>query len=383
MEEPNERTYRKNRKRFKSMFTPAQQKFGALTVVVLLVFVLISMVSTSATREISSQSKEGISRSGQVTTKIVSSAFEDPLDPLQQPLQNPTEETPQNGEQNIVQPQANCKILPARVPNHKIQSTFTASYPGSGAKMTWKLIEGITGLVTGDDFQLNGHENIVSIKTHYPSSEGRPLPGADSIPRAILLIRNPLYSIPSYFNFVYEFQNNLPGHSQRAPLNEWISWRNENFDQQLQVWQKHTEYWMDTYRHPNRIVVSYEDLTDDERGAEMALKITEFLRLSDGVRSRPDEDIPCIWHTIVKYKDLKPKVDGDGQPVLDQQSKRGGPKYIAPYTPAQLKAMMNMLTNLLERYRKDNGINSVLVSYIDEVARRAQGPSEDENTQVE
>ncbi len=66
-------------------------------------------------------------------------------------------------------------------------------------------------VVTGDDFQLNGHENIVSIKTHYPSSEGTPLPGADSIPRAILLIRNPLYSIPSYFNFVYEFQNNLPG----------------------------------------------------------------------------------------------------------------------------------------------------------------------------
>jgi hypothetical protein len=135
------------------MFTPAQQKFGALTVVVLLVFVLISMVSTSASREISSQSKEGVSRSGQVTTKIVSSAFEDPQDPLQQPLQNPTQENPQNGEQNIVQPQANCKILPARVPNHKIQSTFTASYPGSGAKMTWKLIEGITGLGKSTHYQ--------------------------------------------------------------------------------------------------------------------------------------------------------------------------------------------------------------------------------------
>ena len=125
------------------MFTPAQQKFGALTVVVLLLFVLISMVSTSASREISSSQ---VSRNGQVTTKVVSSAFEDPQDPLQQPLQNHTQETPQNGEQNIVQPEANCKILPARVPNHKIQSTFTASYPGSGAKMTWKLIEGITGL---------------------------------------------------------------------------------------------------------------------------------------------------------------------------------------------------------------------------------------------
>ena len=39
-----------------------------------------------------------------------------------------------------------CTIQPAAVPEQTIQSTFTASYPGSGAKMTWKLIEGITGL---------------------------------------------------------------------------------------------------------------------------------------------------------------------------------------------------------------------------------------------
>jgi hypothetical protein len=39
-----------------------------------------------------------------------------------------------------------CNIHPATVPENPIQSTFTASYPGSGAKMTWKLIEAMTGL---------------------------------------------------------------------------------------------------------------------------------------------------------------------------------------------------------------------------------------------
>jgi len=39
-----------------------------------------------------------------------------------------------------------CNIQPATVPENPIQSTFTASYPGSGAKMTWKLIEAMTGL---------------------------------------------------------------------------------------------------------------------------------------------------------------------------------------------------------------------------------------------
>ena len=101
------------------------------------------------------------------------------------------------------------------------------AYPGSGAKMTWQLIEAMTGIVTGDDFNLNGHKNIVSIKTYYPSNEGRPMEGADDILRAILLIRNPLHSIPSYFNFLYEYQNNLPGHSTKAPLEEWVKVRSQ------------------------------------------------------------------------------------------------------------------------------------------------------------
>ena len=237
--------------------------------------------------------------------------------------------------------------------------------------------------VTGDDFQLNGHENIVSIKTHYPSNEGRPLPGSESVPRAILLIRDPLYSIPSYFNFLYEYQNGLAGHSVRAPLEEWIKWRNDNFDRQMQVWRRHTEYWMDNYKAENRLVLPYERLTDDDFGAETAIKIAEFLSLSDGVTSRPSTEIPCIWHTIVKYKNLKaPQGNGDGQQVVDVESKRGGPKYIAPFNEIQLKDMLNVLTQLLERYRSDEEINSVLVSYIDEVARRAEGPPEDLNTIV-
>jgi hypothetical protein len=141
---------------------------------------------------------------------------------------------------------------------------------------------------------------------------------------------------------------------------------------------------MNTYKASNRLVIAYERLTDDELGAEMATRIAEFLNRSDGVTSRPSEEIPCIWHTIVKYKDLKSQKNVDApQQVEDQQSKRGGPKYIAPYNHNESKDMMNVLTNLLEKYRKDEAINSVLVSYIDEVARRAEGPPEDENTKVE
>ncbi len=170
------------------------------------------------------------------------------------------------------------------------------------------------------------------------------------------------------------------GHSVRAPLEEWISWRNENFDRQLQVWRKHTEYWMDNYDDPNRLVIAYELLTDDELGADMAIRISEFLSQNDGVNSKPLDDIPCIWHTIVKYKEHN--AQNGKKAIADQHSKRGGPKYVAPYSQGQLQAMTNVLTTLLEKYRQKDDINSILVSYIDEVAKRAEGPPEDENTQV-
>ncbi len=195
-----------------------------------------------------------------------------------------------------------CEVRKGKVPDYPIQSTFTASYPGSGAKMTWKLIEAMTGLVTGDDFQLNGHSNIVSIKTHYPSSEGRQINGAEKIPRAMLLIRNPLHSIPSYFNFVYEYENKLPGHSTKAPLEEWIKWRNNNFDRQVQVWRRHTEYWMEAYDKLHRMVISYEKLIDDELGPAEAMKIAEFLNRSDGVTTVAPGEVPCVWHAVIKYK---------------------------------------------------------------------------------
>lgn len=219
-----------------------------------------------------------------------------------------------------------CEVRPAVAPKHPVTPTFTASYPGSGAKMTWNLIEAITGLVTGDDFQINGHDNMVSIKTHYPSHEGREVPGAENIPRAILLLRHPLHSIPSYYNYLYEMENHLENHSTRAPLEAWIAWRDANFDRQLQVWKKHTEYWMDHYSPVNRLVVSYERMTSDDNGPVEATRVAEFLSRSEGVTTRPPEEIPCIWFKVVQYKKAKAKEQQSPQPQEEQTQIEGGEK---------------------------------------------------------
>lgn len=101
---------------------PQQQKAAACTVVFFVILVLIAMNLSLG------NSQEGIS-SGHETT-IAPTGIK---------------------EKQAVKPErirnyGTCNIQPANVPDHPIQSTFTASYPGSGAKMTWKLIEAMTGL---------------------------------------------------------------------------------------------------------------------------------------------------------------------------------------------------------------------------------------------
>ena len=74
--------------------------------------------------------------------------------------------SPENGSE--------CRVPPALPPPQPIAPTFAASYPGSGAKMSWNLITGLTGVQTGDDWLLNDVEwnQAVTVKTHFPHPEG-------------------------------------------------------------------------------------------------------------------------------------------------------------------------------------------------------------------
>lgn len=64
--------------------------------------------------------------------------------------------------------------------------------------MTWNLVEALTGLETGDDWNNNGRgSEVVTVKTHYPQSNGILPEFDDRIHRAFIVIRNPLESIPS------------------------------------------------------------------------------------------------------------------------------------------------------------------------------------------
>ena len=107
-----------------------------------------------------------------------------------------------------------CRVTYARLARRPIAQTWQASFPGSGSRVTWNLVEGLTGLRTNDDYDSHnrGYERVVAVKTHYPVKYARRGPrGAKRgfhnldplFSRAIVVLRNPMNAVPSYFNLQY------------------------------------------------------------------------------------------------------------------------------------------------------------------------------------
>eukprot|EP00563_Minutocellus_polymorphus_P003453 CAMPEP_0181041534 /NCGR_PEP_ID=MMETSP1070-20121207/11652_1 /TAXON_ID=265543 /ORGANISM="Minutocellus polymorphus, Strain NH13" /LENGTH=376 /DNA_ID=CAMNT_0023119655 /DNA_START=97 /DNA_END=1223 /DNA_ORIENTATION=+ len=304
-----------------------------------------------------------------------------------------------------------CEIKRPANPPHSVQPTWAASYPGSGAKLSWNLITALSGLPTTDDRRINGLDwhKVVSVKTHFPTRRTVDVSSIQKVhfPRALLILRHPKDAIPSYHNHLYEKQNDIAEHSTRAPLDDWIQWRDASFHEQMEEWKSHIEYWLDAY--PNgglegdRLVVTYEGITDDIYGPTHAHALARFLDKSEGVDTvELDEGkVACVWRRIVKYKVLAAKEEQDGEKkttskrrlrnslrnlrgslhrrsgrrrktkerkIVDPSSHRSGDSF-RPYTNEQLDFMIEKLDQLRIKYMERNDdIVTVLESYLD-VAR--------------
>jgi len=218
-----------------------------------------------------------------------------------------------------------CELRPAVEPPPEVIPIIAASYPGSGSKMTWNLIEGLTSFWTGDDWFTNGREkNVVSIKTHYPHPQGRLIPFQDELSRVLLLIRHPMDAIPSYYSYLYEMENGLPPHSTRAPKEAWIPWRDEKFKKELELWKETIIFWMDSYPKNQRIVLFYEKLVEEEIGPFEAARLSSFLEKAQSVTGYDSDEIPCVWRAIVKYHEQVQELEAmrklKGKRNLDEQN---------------------------------------------------------------
>jgi len=207
-----------------------------------------------------------------------------------------------------------CVIQPAVEPPGGTIPIVSASYPGSGSKMTWNLIEGLTGFWTGDDWFNNGREeNVVSTKTHYPHPAGRRIPFGDDIKRALILIRHPMDAIPSYHNYQYEVENGLTLHSLRAPVDAWIPWRDLNFEIELNLWKESIIFWMDSFSQEDRMVMFYENIVEDHTGPSDSLRLSKFLARTPGVEAVAATRAECVWRAIIKYHETAETVTHEGR----------------------------------------------------------------------
>eukprot|EP00561_Arcocellulus_cornucervis_P014960 CAMPEP_0185805006 /NCGR_PEP_ID=MMETSP1322-20130828/3592_1 /TAXON_ID=265543 /ORGANISM="Minutocellus polymorphus, Strain RCC2270" /LENGTH=388 /DNA_ID=CAMNT_0028501013 /DNA_START=109 /DNA_END=1275 /DNA_ORIENTATION=+ len=278
---------------------------------------------------------------------------------------------------------------------------WQASYPGSGADLTADLTRTLTGYETGYIEELDElaalPQHTLAVKTHWPAGkyfyEGdyrSPSPqlkrgspqflqqfwedvldtDSDSMnrydprpyaSRVLLLLRHPMSAIPSYFNNIFEENNGLDGHSTHAPLDEWIGWRDSNFDDQLMSWVNHTRYWLDLYPdQDDRYISSYESLTskDEKSGKKSALQLARFLLQTPGVDTAlldVEDDVTCTWYQVV--------VDAKGG--TQRSVNANGAQYVRPYDASHLDRMEEELTKLKSEYgRKYRDVADLMMVYL-------------------
>eukprot|EP00546_Thalassionema_frauenfeldii_P005488 CAMPEP_0178923478 /NCGR_PEP_ID=MMETSP0786-20121207/16739_1 /TAXON_ID=186022 /ORGANISM="Thalassionema frauenfeldii, Strain CCMP 1798" /LENGTH=615 /DNA_ID=CAMNT_0020597973 /DNA_START=52 /DNA_END=1896 /DNA_ORIENTATION=- len=221
--------------------------------------------------------------------------------------------------------------------------TLFASYPGAGMRLAWQMTEGATGINVGDDFFYSGKLGGL-VKTQYPHPEGIWSYGKN-MDQTILLIRNPRWNIPSYHTLLFEleyahdyvvaYDNVFTAFSTRAPMENWIKWRDYRFEDEINLWGWYIDFWMEdgpqfwhsldyerAGQYPFRYnresekpwpldahcrvdvtegcvpqtVVSYERLKDPLQGPEELRRIADIIRYKKEMTMVSDEAIECIWN---------------------------------------------------------------------------------------
>jgi len=233
-------------------------------------------------------------------------------------------------------------------PNSKPHGTLFASYPGSGMRLVWQMTEGATGIQVGDDFFYSGKTINGIVKTQYPHPEGIWSYGT-AMNQTVLLVRNPRWNIPSYHSTLYEleyahdykiaYDNVFTLFSRRAPMSNWVQWRDYRFEDEIDLWAWQIDFYMeggskfwqeldferagqypfhyyDDTEKPwpkdahckydisdgcePKAVVSYERMKDPATGPGELRKITDQLRFKRDMTVLSDEIMDCVWNETWK-----------------------------------------------------------------------------------
>ena len=281
----------------------------------------------------------------------------------------------------------NCELSQAVYSESPVRPVLLASYPGSGTEMTRHLISQLTGLRTASIFAgAEAQSRVAAVKTHYPVKNGGKAEFADLVGRydfirAVLLLRNPLHAIPSFFNRLYEMQHNLPTHTTRGTEADWLEFRsNGGLALYMDEYERFVVFWMDGYKG-RLLVTSYESITNPRSGVKQTAKIGRFLDKIDGVSLCDEAQYQCYWEKVVNHGRLRSEeraADGEGgRPPLEfllQSVKRKG-AWRRPYTRRELEIVLASLERLRDRYGDDVQFVGIIERYMLAVSETEPEPS--------
>lgn len=160
---------------------------------------------------------------------------------------------------------------------------------------------------------------------------------------------------------------------------------------------------MDRYSPENRHIFSYEDITDEQKGAATAVELSDFLGRVDGVDPITAESVPCVWRAVVKNipppqqaaqimhlqkiskeqlekqaeleKAEEKKANDQFQRRLNMghfDSRRKGDAR-RPFTIKHLDQAMDALLEVAERYETEHApLHKIMMGYYEEIKRKKE-----------
>jgi len=258
--------------------------------------------------------------------------------------------------------------------NIDVHGTLITGFPGVGKRLVWTIVEQFTNRKVGDDWDISGLENkTITVKSSFPHPEGNWSWG-DRMHQSILVVRNPMDVFRSYHNIkreigsvanvsqVKELNKMNDIYSRRASLEDWIYWRDAEFDHQMDLYGWFIEYWMDNGRRRNngngeayndprckekmaggcvpKAVINYDTLMDPESGENETAKLASVLVESAGVYVIDESIWSCAYREIMKKNKL----------YSDKRRSSGPKDSYKSYSQKQMKIMRNELERLRDKY---------------------------------
>lgn len=140
--------------------------------------------------------------------------------------------------------------------------------------------------------------SFLTLQTHYPigPTHGPEFEYIDA-KRAIIILRNPKFAVPSYLNYQYGLEHG-DDHGIQAPVEVWEAWRDEpgRVMTEVQGWINITKYWSSRMSDQLTHVMMYEELVRRDTGVGTLSSLIAFLGYGDIVTA---EAIRCAWEEIL------------------------------------------------------------------------------------